>query len=148
MQPIYRIDVKRKLVTLLWKVFPSFAEFREVVDEAVEDPKFERGMNFLWDHEPNRSNTASIQSLRRTLHYLQLLAEGIGPHSWAIVGHTTAEFGRARVLEAMSDGTNVTIRACRSCEEAEAWLRNPIRYDPHKVEFPVRNPLSDFRHFA
>jgi hypothetical protein len=148
MQPVYRIDVGRKLVTLLWEVFPSFAELREAVDEAVEDPKFEPGMNFLWDHEPNRSNTASIQYLRRTLHYLQLLAEGIGPHSWAIVGHTAAEFGRGRVLEAMSDGTNVTIRAFRSCEAAEEWLRNPIRYDAHRVEFPARNPLSDYRHFA
>jgi hypothetical protein len=148
MQPVYRIDVGRKLVTLLWEVFPSFAELREAVDQAVEDPKFVPGMNFLWDHEPARSNTASIQYLRRTLHYLQLLAEGIGPHSWAIVGHTAAEFGRGRVLEAMSDGTNVTIRAFRSCEDAEAWLRNPIRYDPHRVEFPARNPLSDYRHFA
>jgi len=148
MQPVYRIDVTRKLVTLLWEVFPSFAELREVVDEAVEDPQFEPGMNFLWDHKPDGSNTASIQYLRRTLHYLQLLAEGIGSHCWAIVGHTPAEFGRGRVLEAMSDGTNVTVRAFRSCEDAEAWLRNPIRYGAHNVEFPARNPLSDYRYLA
>ena len=148
MQPVYRIDVKRKLVALLWEVFPSFTEFREAVDQAVEDPEFKPGMNFLWDHEPNRSNTASIQYLRRTLHYLQLLAEGIGPHSWAIVGRTAAEFGRARVLEAMLDGTNVTIRAFRNCEDAEAWMRNPIRYGPHNVEFPARSPASDHRNFA
>jgi hypothetical protein len=148
MQPAYRIDVGQKLVTLLWKVFPSFAELKQAVDEAVEDPQFKPGMNFLWDHDPEGSSTGSIQYLRRTLHYLQLLAEGIGPHSWAIVGHTAAEFGRGRVLEAMSDGTNVTIRAFRSCEDAEAWLRNPIRYDPLRVEFPARNPLSDDRYFA
>jgi hypothetical protein len=148
MQPVYRIDVKRKLVILLWKVFPTFAELREVVDEAVEDPQFEPGMNFLWDHDPDGTNTASIQYLRRTLHYLQLLAEGIGHHCWAIVGHTAAEFGRGRVLEAMSDGTNVTIRAFRNCEDAEAWLRNPIRYGAHNVEFPARNPLSDYRYLA
>jgi hypothetical protein len=148
MHPVYRIDVGRKLVRLLWSDFPTLAEVREVVDEAVADPQFKPEMNFLWDHEPNRSNTASIQYLRRTLHYLQLLAEAIGPHSWAIVGHTAAEFGRGRVLEAMSDGTNVTIRAFRSVEDAERWLRNPIRYDPHRVEFPARDPLSHDRHFA
>jgi hypothetical protein len=148
MHPVYRIDVRRKLVSLLWRDFPTLAEVRHVVDEAVADPKFERGMNFLWDHVPDRSNTATIQYLRRTLHYLQLLAEGIGPHCWAIVGHSAAEFGRGRVLEAMSDGTNVTIRAFRSCEDAEAWLRNPTRYDPQRVEFPARSPVSDHRHFA
>jgi hypothetical protein len=148
MKPVYRIDVARKLVTLCWTEFPCFAELKEAVDEAVADPRFEPGMNSLWDHEPHRSNTASIQYLRRTLHYLQLLAEGIGPHSWAIVGHTAAEFGRGRVLEAMSDGTNVTIRAFRSVEEAEGWLRNPIRYDSHRVEFPARNPVPEHRHFA
>jgi hypothetical protein len=52
------------------------------------------------------------------------------------------------VLEAMSDGTNVTIRAFRSCEAAEEWLRNPIRYGPHIVEFPARNPVSDHRYLA
>ena len=148
MHPVYRIDIGRKLVRLLWRDFPSLAQVREVVDEAVADPQFKPGMNFLWDHQPDGSNTGSIQYLRRTLHYLQLLAEGIGPHSWAIVGHTPAEFGRGRVLEAMSDGTNVTIRAFRNCEDAEAWLRNPRRYDPHNVEFPARNPVSDHRHFA
>lgn len=147
MHPVYRIEVARKLVRLLWSEFPCLAEVREVVDEAVADPQFERGMNFLWDYVPDSSNTATIQYLRRTLHYLQLLAEGIGPHSWAIVGHTAAEFGRGRVLEAMSDGTNVTIRAFRSCEDAEVWLRNPRRYDPQRVEFPARN-ASDHRHFA
>jgi hypothetical protein len=148
MQPVYRIDVADKLVRLLWREFPCLAEVREVVDAAVADPQFEPGMNFLWDHVVDGYNTGTIQYLRRTLHYLQLLAEGIGPHSWAIVGHTAAEFGRGRVLEAMSDGTNVTIRAFRNCEDAEAWLRNPIRYDPHNVEFPARNPLSDYRYLA
>jgi hypothetical protein len=148
MQPVYRIDVADRLVKLLWRDFPSLAEVREVVDTAVADPQFEPGMNFLWDHVVDGYNTGTIQYLRRTLHYLQLLAEGIGPHSWAIVGHTAAEFGRGRVLEAMSDGTNVTIRAFRNCEDAEAWLRNPVRYDPQRVEFPARNPLSDYRHFA
>src|ERR1700681_5015676 len=104
-QPVYRIDVKRKLVALLWEVFPSFAEFREAVDQAVEDPEFKPGMNFLWDHEPNRSNTASIQYLRRTLHYLQLLAEGIGAHSFAIVGRSAAEVRRAPALDGVSGGS-------------------------------------------
>ena len=43
--------------------------------------------------------------LHNVLESAQLLAEGIGAHSWAIVGRTAAEFGRARVLEAMSDAS-------------------------------------------
>ena len=41
MHPVYRIDVRRKLVSLLWRDFPTLAEVRQVVDEAVADPKFE-----------------------------------------------------------------------------------------------------------
>jgi hypothetical protein len=140
MHTVYRIDVARRLVVLYWNEFPSAVQMREVIEGAVADPEFKPGMNFLWDRKPGAANPASIQFLREMLYFFQMLAERIGPHSWAIVCHNPADFGRARMLETTSDDTKVTIRAFHCAGDAEEWLRNPIRYDASIAEFPVRNP--------
>jgi hypothetical protein len=142
MHSVYRIDVSRRLVTLYWNEFPTIEELKEVVLEAVADSEFKPGMNFLWDRRPGLANPASSVYLRDVLYFLQILAENIGPHSWAIVGHNEADFGKARVLEAKSDGTKVTIRAFRSAGDAEEWLRNPVPYEPFVVHFPARGASS------
>lgn len=142
MHSVYRIDVARRLVTLYWSEFPSVGQLKEVVLESVADSEFMPGMNFLWDRKPGLANPASGEYLRDAFYFLQGLAERIGPHSWAIVGHNEADFGKARVLEAKSDGTKVTIRAFRSAGDAEEWLRNPIPYEAFVVHFPARNPSA------
>ena len=116
------------------------ARVREVVEEAIADPEFHPGMNFLWDRKPGEPNTATIDYLREAVYYLQVMAEDIGPHAWAIVTHNAADYGRGRMLEAMSDQGKVTIRAFPSRGDAEEWLRNPVRYDAQTVHFPARNP--------
>ena len=140
MHPVYRIDVARRFVTLYWSEFPPMAQLRAVVEEAVADSEFKPGMNFLWDRKPGLANPASIEYLRDALYYLQMLAERVGAHSWAIVAHNPADFGRARMLEAMSEGTKVTIRAFKSSGDAEEWLRNPVRYEENIVDFPASGP--------
>jgi hypothetical protein len=139
MHPVQRIDVARNLVTLYWREFPSLAQLKEVIEQVVADPDFRPGMSFLWDRKPGAVNTASREYLREALHFLQALAERIGPHSWAIVAHHESDFGKARMLEAMSDATKVTIRAFESAGDAEEWLRNPVRYEPIVVHFPARS---------
>ncbi len=140
MQPVYRIYAERNLVSLYWNDFPSLGQLRQVVEEAVADPEFRAGMNFLWDRHPGESSSADVNYLREASYYLQILAEQIGPHAWAIVAHNQADFGKARMMETMSDQTKVTIRAFQSCGDAEEWLRNPVRYEPIVVHFPARSP--------
>ncbi|HJQ54466.1 MAG TPA: hypothetical protein VJ825_11560 [Gemmatimonadaceae bacterium] len=140
MSPVYRIDGERNLVSLYWKDFPSMPQLRDVVEDAIANPEFRRGMNFLWDRRPGDSSSATVDYLREALYYLRLLAERIGPHAWAIVAHNPPDFGKARMLETMSDQTQVTIRAFQSCGDAEEWLRNPVRYEPIVVHFPARSP--------
>lgn len=53
----------------------------------------------------------------------------------------------ARMLEAMSDSTDVIVRAFHSSGDAEEWLRNPVRYDA-VMHFPPRNPSLMFPGFA
>jgi hypothetical protein len=142
MHSVYRIDASRRLVTLYWNEFPSIEQLKEVVLAAVADSEFKPEMNFLWDRRPGLANPASGEYLRDALHFLQVLAEQIGPHSWAIVGHNEADFGKARVLEAKSDGTKVAIRAFRSAGDAEEWLRNPVPYEAFAVHFPARSASS------
>ena len=142
MHSVFRIDVSRRLVTLYWNEFPSIGQLKEVVLAAVADSDFKPGMNFLWDRKPGLANPASGEYLRDALYFLRALAEQIGPHAWAIVGHNQADFGKARVLEAKSDGSKVTIRAFRSAGDAEEWLRNPVPYEPFVVHFPARSVSS------
>jgi hypothetical protein len=139
MHPVHRIDVARKVVMLYWSEFPSVAQLKEVIEEVVADPEFKPGMSFLWDRKPGDANTATREYLREMLLFLQGLAERIGPHSWAIVAHHESDFGKARILEAMSDSSKVTIRAFQSAGDAEEWLRNPVQYEPIVVHFPARS---------
>ncbi|MFL5559277.1 MAG: hypothetical protein ACJ77S_03765 [Gemmatimonadaceae bacterium] len=141
MHSVYRIDIARNVVTLNWTEFPSMARLREVVEEAITDPEFKQGMNFLWDRRPSEPNSATKEYITEALYYLQVLAEQIGPHAWAIVAHNETDFGKARMLEMMSDRSNVTIRAFQSRGDAEEWLRNPVRYEPIVVHFPARNHI-------
>lgn len=142
MHPVYRIDVARKLVTLYWDEFPTMARVREVVEEAIADTEFHPGMNFLWDREPGNPNTATIDYLREAAYYLQVMAEDIGPHAWAIVAHNPADYGKGRMLEAMMDQGKVIVRAFQSSGDAEEWLRNPVRYNAQIVHFPARSPTQ------
>jgi hypothetical protein len=139
MNPVYRIDVARKVVSLYWSEFPTIARLREVVEEAIADPEFHPGMNFLWDRKPGDANTATIEYLREAVYYMQVMAEEIGAHAWAIVTHTPADYGKARMLEAMTDSGKVTVRGFRSRGDAEEWLRDPVRYEPNIVHFPARS---------
>jgi hypothetical protein len=140
MNPVYRIDVARNLVSLYWNEFPTMAQLREVIEDAIADPRFTRGMNFLWDRRPGSPNTADVEYIRDASYYVQVLAEQIGPHAWAIVAHNAADFGKARMLESMSDDSKVIIRAFQSCGDAEEWLRNPVRFEPIVIHFPARSP--------
>ena len=139
MSPVYRIDAERKLVSLYWTDFPTLPRLKQVVDEAIADPEFTHGMNFLWDRNPGVTNTADVEYIRGAVYYAQILAEQIGPHAWAVVAHNPADFGKARMLETLSDQSKVTIRAFHSRGDAEEWLRNPVRYEPIVVHFPARN---------
>src|SRR5207253_11354254 len=106
----------------------------------IADPDFLPGMNFLGDRNPGDPNPPTIDYLREAVYYLQVMAEDIGPQEWAIVTHNPADYGKGRMLEAMSDQGKVTIRAFPSRGDAEEWLRNPVRYDAQIVHFPARNP--------
>ena len=140
MHPVYRVDADRNLVSLYWNEFPSLEKLREVVEAVIADPEFRPGMSFLWDRKPGTPNPAGVEYIRDAAYYLQLLAENIGSHAWAIVAHNSADFGKARMLETMSDQTKVTVRAFQSCGDAEEWLRNPVRFEPIVVHFPARSP--------
>ena len=148
MDPVYRIDVERNFVSLYWEEFPTLAHLREVVESAIADPEFHQGMNFLWDRRPGTSNDATVEYLRECVYFLQVLAEDIGKHAWAIVTHNAADFGKARMLEAMTDQGKVTVRAFQSAGDAEEWLRHPVRYEPEIVHFPARNPSLLHPRFA
>jgi hypothetical protein len=138
MHPVYRIDNERKLVSLYWSDFPTMSELRQVVADVVADPEFRPGMNFLWDRKPGLPNPADVEYIRDAAYYLQLFAEQVGPHAWAIVAHNAADFGKARMLETMSDQSKVTIRAFQSRGDAEEWLRNPVPFEPIVIHFPAR----------
>lgn len=140
MDPVYRIDVARNFVLLYWDRFPTLARLREVVENAVADPEFNAGMNFLWDREPGTPNDATVEWLREAVYFLQLLGEQVGNHAWAIVAHNASDFGKARMIEALTDQGKVTVRAFQSRGDAEEWLRHPVRFEPEIVHFPARSP--------
>ena len=148
MDPVYRIDVERNVVWLNWDEFPTLTQLREVVGNAIADPQFHHGMNFLWDRKPGAPNNATVDWLREAVYFLEVLGEQIGKHAWAIVTHNASDFGKARMIEAMTDQTQVIVRAFQSCGDAEEWLRHPVRFEPEIVHFPARSPSLLHPRFA
>ena len=148
MDPVYTIDVSRRVVSLYWDDFPTLAQLREVVEHAVANPEFEAGMNFIWDRKPGTPNTANVEYLRDAVYYLQTLGDQVGNHAWAIVTHNASDFGKARMIEAMTDQGKVTVRAFQSRGDAEEWLRHPVRFEPEIVHFPVRSQSALHPRFA
>ena len=148
MDPVYRIDVARNFVSLYWDEFPTLAHLREVVENVITDPEFHAGMNFLWDRDPRRANDATIEYLREAVYFLQILGDQVGNHAWAIVTHNASDFGKARMIEAMTDQGKVTVRAFQSQGDAEEWLRHPVRFEPEVVHFPARNASALYPRFA
>ena len=140
MDPVYTIDVGRRFVSLCWDEFPTLAQLREVVELAVADSEFEAGMKFIWDRKPGTPNTATVEYLCDAVYYLQILADQVGNHAWAIVAHNASDFGKARMIEAMTDQGKVIVRAFQSRGDAEEWLRHPVRFEPEIVHFPARSP--------
>lgn len=148
MDPVYRIDVERNFVLLYWEEFPTLARLREVVENAIADPEFNAGMNFLWDRRPGTPNDATVEYIREAVYFLELLAGQVGSHAWAIVTHNAADFGKARMIEAMTDHSKVIVRAFQSRGDAEEWLRHPVRFEPEIVHFPARSPSTWHPRFA
>ena len=148
MDPVYTIDAGRRFVSLYWDEFPTLAQLREVVEQAVADSEFAAGMNFIWDRKPGTPNTANVDYLREAVYYLQVLADKIGNHAWAIVTHNASDFGKARMIEAMTDQGKVTVRAFQSRGDAEEWLRHPVRFEPEIVHFPARSQSAMHPRFA
>lgn len=148
MDPVYTIDVCHRVVLLYWDDFPTLAQLREVVERAVADSEFEAGMNFIWDRKPGTPNTATVEYLRDAVYYLQILGDQIGSHAWAIVTHNASDFGKARVIEALTDQGKVTVRAFQSRGDAEEWLRHPVRFEPEIVHFPARSQSALHPRFA
>ncbi len=148
MDPVYAIDVDRRFVSLCWDDFPTLTQLREVVERAVADSEFQAGMNFIWDRKPGTPNTATVDYLRDAVYYLQLLADRVGNHAWAIVAHNASDFGKARMIEAMTDQGKVTVRAFQSRGDAEEWLRHPVRFEPEIVHFPARSQSVMHPRFA
>ncbi len=138
MKQVYRIDVTRRLVKLCWSKFPSFVLLKKVIEDAVADPSVPDWNELSFGRATCRGE-CSLEGIpaRRPL-FSPLLAEQIGPYSWAVVAHNPRDFGKSRMLEWMSGGNKVTIRAFKSVGDAEEWLRNPVRCDP-AVFFPPRS---------
>jgi hypothetical protein len=148
MDPVYTIDADRKFVSLYWDEFPTLTQLREVVECAVANSEFEAGMNFIWDRKPGTPNNANVEYLREAVYYLQLLADRVGNHAWALVTHNASDFGKARMIEAMTDQGKVTVRAFQSRGDAEEWLRHPVRFEPEIVHFPARSESAMHPRFA
>ena len=117
----FTIDVARRLVLLRAESFSDQDEWFARFDEAVADPRFEPGFDFLYDRTtgPEIPDTELVRSW--VLRHARRI-NGIGGGRLAVIVSEPAIYGMLRMASVFAESEGVRVGGFWSEAEALAWL--------------------------
>ena len=120
----YHIHPERSLVVVTRTHRVGSEEWEAFLDQQIQDPALEPGFGLLDDRRAV-SDTPTRRDVERAARWIQDHADKLGPMRWAIVvaASSPAAFGMARVGEALTSRTPVTVRAFIDYDTAFAWAQ-------------------------
>lgn len=124
----YRIDSERGLVYVTGGQPATFAEWHALVEQAVADPAFRPGFNFVRDGR-ELGVPPSPDYVLRMVTYIAGRAASLGVRRWAVVAPHAAVFATARRSRALLAGSAVDIEAFRDLAAAERWALGGVEPD-------------------
>ena len=124
----YRIDAEKGIVRITVDGQPEPDEHAQVTRRWLADPDYVPGMAILLDNRGRKhpSEPARVRQLADETLGSRITTRGIRV---AIVVASDAEFGMARMYEAMAADSGMVIATFRDLDEAEAWLTEPPEGD-------------------
>ncbi|HEB57528.1 MAG TPA: hypothetical protein ENI98_14740 [Gammaproteobacteria bacterium] len=119
------IDIEKNLVTHTINGGFGLVDIEPAWRAMLVDPKFQAGMNVLWDFRLGmQTSSFSADDMR---HIVSMTAEHIkqrgAEYKLALLAPRDLYFGLSRMFEAYGDEIPIKIHAFRSMQEALDWLK-------------------------
>ena len=103
----------------------SFAEWEQVVDSALQDPRRRPG-RILSDRR-RMSGAHSVAFVEQIVHFFDRRRGALGPTRWAVLtADHDAVYGMVRMAQVLAEPTHVEVQAFTQLGPAIAWLLDDV----------------------
>jgi hypothetical protein len=118
----YSIHADRSLIVVTRLRPATFEEWSQVMTELLRDRSFKSGLHIV-DDSRAVSAVPTRADVERVARWIYDHADALGPVRWAMVVQPSARaaFGMARVGEALTAGSGITVRAFTDLQAAMVW---------------------------
>lgn len=124
MRNSYRIDTANGIVYLTWAATNEFTDWVTLINDAMADPAFEIGFNFLSDRRAEAaSEPPSTEDIKRFASFLAKDAARFGHCKIATVVSDPTTYGMVRMASVLAEQTCVELAVFTDYELALNWLR-------------------------
>jgi hypothetical protein len=119
----YTIHPDRSLIVVTRIRPATFEQWSQAMTELLSDPSFASGFHLV-DDSRAVSTAPARADVERFARWIREHAGVLGAVRWAVVVQPSAlaAFGMARVGEALTAGSGITLRAFTDLREAIAWV--------------------------
>lgn len=119
----YSIHPDRSLIVVTRIRPATFEQWAHAMSELLSDPSFVSGFHLV-DDSRAVSTVPARADVERFAEWIHQHAAVLGPVRWAVVVQPSsrAAFGMARVGEALTAGSGITLRAFTDLQAAFAWV--------------------------
>jgi hypothetical protein len=123
----YAIHPDRSLIVLTRLRRATFDEWSQSMTALLADPSFASGLHVVDDSRAVTTVPARAD-VERFARWIHEHAAMLGPVRWAVVLQPSAlaAFGMARVGEALTAGSGITLRAFTDLQAALAWASGGV----------------------
>jgi len=116
------LDERGRFMRLAVTGEPTLERFAAYFQALVSHPDFHPGLNALWDFRQFKMASVPTATLRRLAGFLQENRDMRRGARVAVVVDSDADFGVARMFEAIATDVPSHFRVFRSVEQARDWL--------------------------
>jgi hypothetical protein len=123
----YSIHPDRSLIVVTRMRPATFEQWSQSMTELLSDPSFASGLHLVDDSRA--VSTVPVRAdVERFARWIHQHAAVLGRVRWAVVVQPSAlaAFGMARVGEALTTGSGVTLRAFTDLQEAFEWVGSGV----------------------
>jgi hypothetical protein len=123
----YAIHPDRSMIVVTRMRPATFEEWSQLMTELLSDPSFASGLHLV-DDSLAVSTVPVRADVERFARWIHQHAAVLGRVRWAVVVQPSAlaAFGMARVGEALTAGSGVTLRAFTDLQEAFEWVGSGV----------------------
>lgn len=104
---------------------PTYGGFVEAFGAITAHESFRRGLNVVWDFREAPLAAVPTETLRRIVRFAAERQETRRGARVAVAVASDADFGVARIFEALAADLPIEFRVFRNLEDAERWGAGP-----------------------